>query len=145
MDFHHTLSINRPIDKVWAFFQSPRSEMQWQPSVLEETAVGGGDLGVGFQCREVRKFLGKRMEATWEITEFVALQRVSFKSIDSAIPYEGSYIFERMGNGTKFDYTIRMGTAKGFLGLLTPITNLLLRKQFQTDLNRLRKLLETVP
>jgi hypothetical protein len=136
--------VHQPVEKVWSFFQTPESEMRWQPSILEETVVHDV-VGVGMRCREVRAFLGRRMEAVWEITEYLPRKKVGFKSVESAIPYEGDYRFESLPDGTKFIYQIRMQKAKGFLRLATLLTNGLLRGQFRTDLGRLQDILEKLP
>ncbi len=143
MEFQYSILVDQSIEKVWEFFQTPKSEMLWQPSILEETIVQNSPAyQMGSTCREIRKYLGWHYESTWEITEFIPQRKIAYRSIVSPIVYEGAYLFERIGEGTKFTYWLKSGEGLILLKLMGPISKAIYRKQLQSDLSRLKGILE---
>ncbi len=151
MELQHSFTVDRPVEKVWAFFQTPESEKAWQPAILEEVVLrdvppdSPSRVGVGLTCREVRQFLGTRGVVTWEVNEYIPQRKIAVRSITAPIPYEGSYSFENIGEGTRFTYWIRTGKVAAAWRLLTPLINRAMRKQIRQDLGRLRAILEALP
>ena len=53
---------------------------------MESVITSEGPLGVGTTFTDVAKFLGRRIESVWEITEYDPNRKVSLKSISSLKP-----------------------------------------------------------
>ena len=70
----------------------------------EETA--GVSEGVGATGREVYKLMGRRIETTWEITEYEPNQKVSYRSTSGPVTYEGTWTYEPVEGGTRVTFAI---------------------------------------
>ena len=138
MDFQETITINRPISEVWAFFQEPRNDFGWQADLLGQKMIYMSPTGVGTTAREKRKSFG---ESTWELTEFILEHKIAFKSTISPISYEGAYLFESVEGGTKFIYKMH-AELSGLWKLGALIVKNRARKQLVINLNRLKDMLE---
>lgn len=138
MDYQGTITINRPITEVWAFFQEPRNDFGWQADLLRQSMICESATGVGTTARERRKSLG---ESIWEVTEFTRERRIAYKSTSSRIPYEGAYLFESVQGGTRFTSQHHLELS-GVWRLIAPIMRFFARKQLVTNLDRLQDMLE---
>jgi len=138
MDYRGTITIRRPVNEVWAFFQQPRNDFAWQADLLRHSILYESPAKVGSRGRETRKSFG---ESTWEVTEFTPEQRIAYKSISSPVPYDGAYLFEGVEGGTRFtsEYHLELS---GLSRLLAPIVRHLAQKQLVTNLDRLKWMLE---
>lgn len=138
MDYQESITINRPITEVWAFFQEARNDFGWQADLLRQKIINKSPTGVGTTGREKRKSLG---ESTWEVTEITHEHKIAYKSTFSLIPYNGAYIFESVEGGTKFTSGVHLELS-GLWKLAAPIVKHLAQKQLVTNLNRLKDMLE---
>jgi uncharacterized membrane protein len=138
MDYEGTITINRPITEVWAFFQEPRNDFGWQADLLGQTVIHKSPTGVGTIACERRKSLG---ESTWEVTEFVREHRIAYKSTSSRIPYEGVYLFESVEGATKFTSQVHLEPPP-LWRLASPFLKRSALKQLIANLNRLKDMLE---
>ena len=100
-----------------------------------------GPVAVGTTGREVRQFLGRRMESTYEITEYEPNRKLGFKTTSGPIPMEGGYTLESAGGGTKLDFRIQ-GDADGFFKLAEPLLVRMVKRQVESDFGNLKDLLE---
>lgn len=138
MDYQESITINRPITEVWAFFEELRNDFGWQADLLRQKMLYKSPTGIGTTGREKRKMLG---ESTWECTEIIHEKKVSFKSTSSMIPYEGSYLLESVEGGTRFAYVVHLELS--FLWkLVAPFVKYSARKQLVINLYRLKDMLE---
>ena len=137
----HSVVINRPIEDVFAFLSNIENESQWQTGLVESAQTSQGPLGVGTTGREVRQFLGRRMESTYEITQYEQNRKLGFKTTSGPIPMEGGYTLESAEGGTKLDFLMQ-GEAGGFFKLAEPILARMVRRQIESDFGNLKDLLE---
>jgi uncharacterized protein YndB with AHSA1/START domain len=63
-----SIVINRPPEDVFAYATDPAHAHEWQSSALETNL--DGPLEAGTTGKEVRKFLGRRMESSMRIEAF---------------------------------------------------------------------------
>ena len=136
-----SLVINRPIGEVFAYMADPANNSQWQSGLVESRATSEGPVAVGARGMEVRQFLGRRIESTYEITQYEADKNLGFKVISGPIPMEGGYTFESIEGGTRVAFEIQ-GEVGGFFRLGEPIVSRMVRRQVEADFNNLKDLLE---
>lgn len=138
--FDHSVVIDRPIEEVFAFVHDPANDSMWQP-MLAESSVSEGPMGVGTTFTEVRHFLGKRIELTYELTEYEPPRKSSVRSTSGPVPLSGSYLLEPVDGGTKF--TIAGETdAHGFFKLAEPVFARMARRELEANAGHLKDLLE---
>ena len=89
--FKHSVLIERPTEDVFAFLHDPANDPLWQTSLLESKL--SGPMGLGATLTEVRHFLGKRAELTFEVTEYEPPRRSSKKSTSGPVPIAAGYVW----------------------------------------------------
>ena len=133
--------INRPIEEVFAFLTNPENSSQWQGSVLESKQTSEGPRGVGTTGQVVSQFLGRRIESTWEVTEYELNRKTTSKSTSGPVPYELSATLETVDEGTRVtlvgEYEIG-----GFFKLAEPLVARMGQRQADADFANLKDLVE---
>src|SRR4051794_34288274 len=99
--FEVGVTINRPVEDVFAYLGDPRKEPEYSGVTQETHVEGSGPIGVGTRYNQIAKFMGKRLDSLIEITEFEPNRRVTYKGISGPMPMLWTYTFEPADNGTK--------------------------------------------
>ncbi len=133
--------IDRPVEDVWQYVHNPANDPVWQTSLLETRHEGGPPMGVGTRMVEVRRFLGRRFETAWEVSEYEPPRQSAVRSVSGPIPFTGSYVLERVDGRTRF--TMRMDTdAHGFFKLAEPVFGRMAAREMEANLGQLKDVLE---
>lgn len=82
----YSVAINRPIEEVFSFMTNLENNPQWVSGLLEAKQTSPGPMGVGSTGTDVRQFLGRRIESTWEVTEHEVNKKSAFKTTSGPIP-----------------------------------------------------------
>jgi uncharacterized membrane protein len=107
-----TITINRPIDEVFAFVADGRNAPRWRSGVLDVDLVSGAGLGARYS-QGVRGPGGRRIAADYEITEYEPNSKIAFRATAGPVRPTGSFTFEGMGTGTIL--TFKLDAALGGL------------------------------
>jgi uncharacterized protein YndB with AHSA1/START domain len=134
--------IRCPIEEVFAFVADQANAPRWQSGLLEVRRTTGGALGVGTKHTAVRKFMGRRLEATNEYVVYEPNKEITFKGTAGASDFQHSYLTEAIAGGTKLTSRMVM-QSKGLFGLAEPLIASGLRREFATNLGELKDLLES--
>jgi uncharacterized membrane protein len=97
----HSVVINRPVEEVFEFMNNIENEKLYRTDLLESEQTSEGPIGVGTTTREVTQFLGRKIETTAEVTEYVKNKVVASKSTSGPIPFKFRTSFEPVEEGTK--------------------------------------------
>jgi uncharacterized membrane protein len=135
-----SITINRPIAEVFSYVSDLQQGPQWQSGLLEVRRTTEGPLGTGTLFTSARKFLGRKMEAKIELVAYEPTNSFAIKSI-SGTPFEQSYLFEAVAEGTRLTTVLEMQTA-GFTGLAEPLIASSVRREMDGDFGDLKDLLE---
>lgn len=133
--------IDRPIEEVFAFATEPENEPLWQSTSLETEQTSGGPVGVGTTFRNTSKFLGRRIDSTYEVTENEPPRRQCVRVTSGPIPGSGCYLFEPAEGGTRFTQRFEAEIG-GFFRLAEPLVGRAIRRQMDVDMATLKDLLE---
>lgn len=133
--------INRPIEEVFAYVADLRHSPEWQSGLLEVRKTTDGPQGIGAQFAFVRKFMGRKMEASVEYVRYEPNRIVTFRSISGPMPIESSYLFEAAPEGTKVTSTVEMHP-RGFITLAEPLIAASLRREMEAAFGELQDVLE---
>lgn len=147
--FSTTLTIQRPLSAVFAYWSEPDHIPAWQGGVVSYRRLSDGPPGLGTRYTVVRKALGLQQETNGEYTAFEADRRL----VESVQAGPARYTIETTftaGSGVGGATTqvsvateISLGGALGRLGeavALRPI-----RSQAEADHARIKALLESSP
>jgi uncharacterized membrane protein len=140
MKVENTITIERPVEEVFSYANDPANTSKWQSGV-QSVKYPEGQPAVGQQFSEVRKFMGREMETTLEITALEPNRRFGAKTLDGPVPYEVVVTFEAVEGGTKMT-TVIEGEAGGFFKLAEGLVAKQLEKSLREDSERLKSILE---
>ncbi|MFQ5794785.1 MAG: SRPBCC family protein [Candidatus Bipolaricaulia bacterium] len=133
--------INRPVEEVFAFLAAPENVPRWQLGILENEQTSEGPIGVGTTYQMVSQFLGRRIESTFEVTEYEPNRTVSLKTTSGPGQLEASWTFEAIEGGTKVA-VVGKGESSGFFKVAEPIVARMFKRQTEANLGTLKDLLE---
>jgi len=136
------ITINRPVEEVFAFVSDVLNGPKWQPALVETRRITEGSLGIGTQYAGVRKFMGRRMESVIEYTTYELNKKLVFKSISGSSPLEQSFLFEPTTEGTRITSRLDLQTS-GLMGLAEPLIASGLKREVDANFRTLKDLLES--
>jgi len=136
------ITINRPVEEVFAYVMDLQNGPEWQAGLLEVRQVTQGSPGVGSQYVSVRKVMGRKLEAVIDIVAYEPNRKAVIKSVSGSVPFEESYLFEPTTEGTRITTVTQLYTS-GFMGLAAPMIAGTLRREMDTAYGDLKDLLET--
>jgi uncharacterized protein YndB with AHSA1/START domain len=137
--------INRPPEDVFAFVERPENDRLWFSTAVERRVESEGPIDVGTRVKAVDKFLGRRIESTFEVTEHEPSRRSAIKMVEGPIPAAGSYVLEPADGGTRFRFEMEAPPGIGglYFGKATdPLVTWIFRRHVRRDLRRLKAVLE---
>jgi uncharacterized protein YndB with AHSA1/START domain len=141
-NFQRSVTIHQHIEQVFAFIRDTRNTARWHPSIVEARATLDGPAQIGTRVTEVRTFIGRKMETTFEIVELELNKRIVMKSVSGPLPLKVTISFGSLVNVTTI--TLDGETqAKGLLKLADGMIARMLKKEMENDLSTAKNLLET--
>ena len=141
ISIHISTLVLRPVWEVFSFIATPENNSQWQYGSLESVQLTPGAMQVGTLFSSFGHFMGRRIQSTFEVTEFEARQSFGFETISGPIQLQTSYSFETVDKGTNVIVSSLINPG-GFFKLVDPIVARVAKKQFKENLARLKELLE---
>jgi uncharacterized protein YndB with AHSA1/START domain len=133
-------TIKRPVEEVFAVMSDLSNNPKWISAVGETTKTSDGPIGVGTTWHSVGKFLGRRMESDTTYTQFEPNRAFSFEAT-TPFPMTVAFTFEPEPGGTRVEQVVDAEPG-GFFKLAGPLLVTAAKRQFQSDLDNLRDLLE---
>ena len=139
-----TVVIARPAEEVFDFLALAEYLPRWDSSVLECVQVGSGPVTVGTRYRGASRIVGRRIEWTTEVTEFVPGVRVTSRSVEGPLTFTVSYEVSSCPAGTTLRYRLaaESGLGGAFGRAMEPIVQRAQTKVVRANLDKLVRLLE---
>jgi len=134
--FDLEVTIERPVEDVFAYVTDVRHLPEWQ-----ESAVDAGWIEPGARFRERRSFLGRTAELELEVTAYEQDRRFDVKSVSGPVRFEILHAFEAVAGGTVLRVTAEAAIG-GALRFAAAMAKKQAERQFRSDLERLKGLLE---
>lgn len=137
-----TIQINRSAEDIFAFINAPENHPKFVPGMLEFKKTSPGPLGqVGATVRGVRRFLGRKIELPYEITEYRRGIKLAMKGAMGPILFKDGYILESMGPNTRVKFWLEF-TLTGLMNVARPFVALIGKAHANETLTNLKKALE---
>jgi len=136
----HSAVIDRPVEEVFAYATDPAHVAEWQSSALEATV--DGPLQAGATGKEVRKFLGKRIESTMRIEAYEPPRRFALKVTSGPVPFRFEQTIEPEGDGTRIS-VVAEGEPGGFFKLAEPLVERAVKREIAGNTETLKDILES--
>jgi uncharacterized protein YndB with AHSA1/START domain len=138
----HTVVIERSVEAVFAFTTDPNNESLWQSTSLETEQTSEGEVDVGTTFRNTSKFLGRRIESTYQVTENDPPHKQCIRITSGPISGAACYLCEPAdGGSTRFTQNFETEVG-GFFRLAEPLVARAIRRQMEADMATLKDLLE---
>jgi len=113
-----SVTINKPITEVFAFFADAENDPQWRSGVTEIKRAGV--LGVGARYHQrVKGPAGRAIAADIEVTAYEPERHVAFQGTAGPVRPHGDYTFRDAGSSTEVTFTLEAqlsGFKKLFMG-----------------------------
>jgi uncharacterized protein YndB with AHSA1/START domain len=137
--FEISTHINRPVADVFKYMADPAKMPEWN-NVVEEATPSETPVKVGTKIQTRARFLGRKIETTAVVTEHDLNKRYTTKS-EKPFQLTISTTTEPEAGGTKA-VAVFEGEPAGFFKIGEPILARISKKQFQTQLDTAKELLE---
>jgi uncharacterized membrane protein len=139
------IEIDRPPAEVAAFAADPDNAPVWYENIDSVEWRSPRPLAVGTRLAFVARFLGRRLEYTYEVRELAVGERLVMSTADGPFPMETTYVWTEAAAGrTRMTLTNR-GEPSGFSTVAAPLMARAMRRANRNDLERLKALLEAPP
>jgi hypothetical protein len=134
--------IARPRHEVAAFASDPERVPLWYVNIRSVEWKTEPPVRVGSRIAFVARFLGRRLEYTYEVVEDVPGERFVMRTAEGPFAMETTYAWRTTADGHTAMTLRNRGTPTGFSRLLAPFMSLAIRRANTKDLARLKSILE---
>lgn len=136
------LLIKRPIEEVATYAAHPDSAPQWYANIKEVTWHTPGQLEVGSVVAFKAKFLGKSLEYSYVIKEYVPGKSLVMTTAQGPFPMTTQYVWRATKQGYTKMTIKNSGQPSGFAWYAKPLLRWSMNRANQKDLRRLKTILE---
>ena len=134
--------INRSAPAVSAYAADPSNAPDWYVNIESARWKTPPPLRTGTQIAFAAHFLGRRLEYTYQVTEFVPGERLVMRTAQGPFPMETTYTWAPADGGATRMTLRNRGEAAGFARILAPFVAGAMRRANGKDLARLKSILE---
>lgn len=145
VDVHSEITIRRPVAVVAAYAADPSNAPEWYDNIRSVAWRTDPPLRVGSRVAFSAQFLGRRLEYTYEITDYVPGERLTMRTAQGPFPMETNYQWEAFGGEATRMRLRNHGEPAGFSRLAAPVMTRAMRRANRKDLEKLKALLERQP
>jgi uncharacterized protein YndB with AHSA1/START domain len=141
IDFTIETQIERPVAHVFTYATDAATLPTWQTSTVSATPEDDKPLQIGSRLREVHRGGGKEHASLVEVSEYEHNRLFALHIIEGPLPIDARLTFEEVDGGTLLRLRAH-GQPTGALRLAQPLLRRTLKRQFTTDCERLKAILE---
>ena len=137
------VEIARARNDVAAYATDPDNATAWYQNIKTVEWQTEKPLVMGSRFAFVAQFLGRRLNYTYEVREFIPGERFVMSSAEGPFPMETTYTWRDSPSGATTMTMRNRGEPKGFSKLMAPFMAGAMRRANTNDLCRLKTILET--
>ncbi|HSS88957.1 MAG TPA: SRPBCC family protein [Streptosporangiaceae bacterium] len=134
--------INRPAPAVCAYAADPANAPAWYVNIESAQWKTPPPLRTGARIAFAARFLGRRLEYTYQVTEFVPGERLVMRTAQGPFPMETTYTWAPADGGATRMTLRNRGEPAGFGKIMAPFVAGAMRRANGKDLARLKSILE---
>jgi uncharacterized protein YndB with AHSA1/START domain len=142
VDVQTAIEIACPRDDVSAYATDPDNATAWYANIEAVEWRTAKPLAVGSHLRFVARFLGRKLEYTYEIRELIPGERLVMSTDEGPFPMETTYAWEDAGGGATRMTLRNRGEPSGFAKVGAPVMARMMRRANMKDLEALKTILE---
>jgi hypothetical protein len=142
VDVRTEIDIDRPVGVVADYAADPSNAPEWYANIDTVTWGTAPPLRVGSVVAFVARFLGRRLEYSYEIVELRPRQQLVMRTAEGPFPMETTYTWDPTPNGGTRMTLRNRGAPTGFSKLVAPLMAPAMRRANRRDLAALKAILE---
>ena len=142
VDVTTEIVINCEPAAVAAYASDPAHVPNWYANIKQVHWETPPPLRLGTRVRFVAQFLGRELVYTYEVIEYIAGQRLIMRTAEGPFPMETTYTWAPVPDGATRMTLRNRGEPSGFSRIAAPLMSMMIRKENQKDLARLKQILE---
>lgn len=137
------IRIHRPREQVAAYAANPENAPAWYENIKAVEWKSPAPLVLGSRVAFIAAFLGRRLEYTYEISDYQPGSRLVMRTSEGPFPMETTYTWDEAADGTTRMTLRNRGSPSGFFSLLAPVLAANIRRENRKDLAKLKEILES--
>jgi uncharacterized membrane protein len=142
VDVQTEVVINRRVDEVASYASDPSNAPEWYANIESVDWQTPPPATVGSKMTFVARFLGRRLEYTYELVELLPGERLVMRTAQGPFPMETTYTWAPVGSGSTRMTLRNRGEPAGFSKLMTPFMARAMRRANRNDLAKIKTILE---
>ena len=142
VDVLSRIEIARPRAEVAAYVLDQDTAPHWYDNITSVEWKSPPPVTVGARFTFVARFLGSRLEYTYEVRELVEGERFVMSTSDGPFEMETTYTWEDAPSGGTLMTLRNHGEPSGFSKLSTPLIAKAMARANRKDLRKLKQILE---
>lgn len=142
IDVSTDILIRRPIAVVSGYSADPANAPEWYRNIESATWQTAPPVQAGSRIAFVARFLGRRLEYVYEVTELAPGHELVMRTEQGPFPMETTYTWAAAGNDATTMTLRNRGEPAGFASIAAPLLASAVKRATQSDLRRLKSLLE---
>ena len=111
INIERSVTINRPIQEVFAFVTDIENCPKWFPHIIEAGRTSSGPIGIGTNEYEIifKYYFIVKAKNISLVTDYQLNKKISRKITSSFFPeWKSTFTFDTVENGTKLTYKIHI-------------------------------------
>ena len=136
-----SVDVNRPPENVFDYLADMRNEPKWLPGASEVRLTSDGDVGANSTFEGTYARAGA---VRCRITEHDRPHRLTIHGEGKGMAFDDTIVLTSTSAGTRLDAIMRT-TPKGLFKLVAPMMGRVIDKQFQSNWDKLKAVLESTP
>lgn len=142
VDVQTEIVINQPLVRVTGYASDPSNAPGWYANIDSVEWKSPPSVAAGSSVAFVARFLGRRLEYTYEIVEFHPGERLVMRTQEGPFPMETTYTWTAV-NDRSTRMTLRnRGEPSGFARVTAGAMQRAMRRANTKDLQNLKRILE---
>lgn len=127
---------------VFAYLANPKNDAEWIGGITTSKQLTSQPVGIGTQVQRTAGFMGRSMDYVTEITAFDHGQLLNMKTLSGPFEMIVTYSVEPLNNGCRVRLR-NQGGPTGAMALFNPLMAIMVRKNTNKDLQRLKAILQS--
>lgn len=138
------IQIARPQEVVAKYASNPDKAPEWYVNIKSAEWKTPKPPSVGSQIIFRAQFLGRELQYTYEITEYVPGEKLVMRTAEGPFPMETTYTWEAVEDGQTRMTLRNRGNPSGFSRLFAPFMKTAMKRANRKDLTLLKQILEDI-
>lgn len=134
--------IERPVEEVAAYAADPTNAPEWYANIDSVEWKTEPPVAQGSSVAFVARFLGRRLEYTYELVELEPGTRLVMRTQQGPFPMETAYTWEATGDGSTRMTLRNRGEPTGFSKVAAAVMQPAMRRANRKDLANIKRVLE---